>query len=156
MDQLHPHTKSFKLIMWVRIWYGVLRVVFGLALLKYIGQPFNDFIFWLMAHEFAGKHDFLIQVLNPMAHHLHYSVTIFVASYLLFWGLLDIFMSMQLLANRLWAYPVSLVLISSFMTYELFRLIHKPSLALMLLVIYDILAIWLIWREYNKINVRRI
>ncbi len=138
--------------MWVRIGYGALRVLLGLTLLRYIGQPFSAGIFWLMSHEFAGKHDLLIQLLKPLALHVHYHVTFFVALYLLFWGVLDIFLSLQLLWNRMWAYPVSLVLISCFMTYEFFRLLHTHSLVLALLIAYDLLALWLIWREYKKIT----
>jgi uncharacterized membrane protein len=139
--------------MWIRIWYGALRVILGLALLKYIGQPFSGAIFWLMAHEFAGKHDFLIHILKPMASNMHYGVTIFAAFYLLFWGVLDIVLSLCLLKNRMWAYPLSLVLISCFMTYELFRFFHTNSLAMVGLIVYDLMALWLIWREYKKIAV---
>lgn len=111
-----------------------------------------------MSHEFAGKHDFLIHILKPLASNVHYSVTFFAAIYLLFWGVLDIFLSVELLRNRMWAYPLSLVLISCFMTYEFFRLLHTHSPALVFLIIYDLLALWLIWREYKKIasNLRQV
>lgn len=142
--------------MWVRIWYGGLRIVLGLSLLQYMGKPFSGFIFWLMEHEFAGKHDILVQILSPMAHNMHYNVTLFVAIYLLFWGITDVFLSTQLLANRLWAYPLSMILMSFFMTYEIFRLFHKPSPVLLTVILYDLLVLWFIWREYNKINVRPI
>jgi uncharacterized membrane protein len=148
------HTAVFRIIMWVRIVYGAMRVVLGLALLKFLDQTFSDLIFWLMAHEFAGRHDFLVQILSPVANHVHFHVTLFIACYLLFWGSMDIFLSAQMLIHRLWAYKVAFVCISLFVFYECLRLIFMPSLTLLSFIIYDIIVLYLIYREYCWIEKR--
>lgn len=149
----HPHTRSFRLIMWARIWYGFLRILLGLALVRYIGVSLGALIFMLMGHEFVGeKHDFLLKVLAPLSAHFHYPVTYFAAAYLLFWGLLDVILSGLLLQSKLFAYPLSIMLISSFMMYELFRLLHTHSVILAGFIFCDLVAIWLIWREYQKLE----
>jgi len=139
--------------MLVRIGYGALRVILGLTLLKFfMGQPFSDILFKLMEHELMeDKQDILFSLFKPLAAHMHYGVTYFVAGYLLFWGIMDIFLSIQLLFNRMWAYPVSIILIYFFIAYELFRVSFTHSKILVVVIVWDLIVIWFIRREQQKI-----
>jgi uncharacterized membrane protein len=57
-----------------------------------------------------------------------------------------------LLKNKLWAYPWSLVVLGSFILYQIYRFTFTHSLALIVLTVFDLAVIWLIWREYQIVR----
>lgn len=139
--------------MWWRIGYGIFRIVLGLAILRIVGKPLVDVVNFLMARGLIDNPNntlyvFVIQALSN--HPLH--ITYFVSFYFIFWGVVDIILSYNLIKHRLWAFPLSLALIASFMVYEVVRFIHTGSLILVGLMCIDTFVFWLIWREYKKLT----
>jgi uncharacterized membrane protein len=57
-----------------------------------------------------------------------------------------------LLRNKLWAYPVSLVVLGLFIFYQLYRFSYTHSPALIALSVFDVLVIALIWHEYRIVR----
>lgn len=57
-----------------------------------------------------------------------------------------------LLRNRMWAYPVSLIVMSLFIVYQLYRYSYTHSAALIALSIFDVVVIGLIWHEYRLVR----
>jgi len=74
---------------------------------------------------------------------------IFFGYYLLSHGIIKIFLVICLLLNKLWAYPLSIVVFSLFIFYEAYRYYFTHSLWLLGLIIFDIIIVWFIWREYK-------
>jgi len=141
----------FRYTMWWRIFYGVLRTVLGLALLKVTHTPFSDLLYTIMGKELIeDPSDFLFNTLLSFLQVHPLSVTYFLSAYLIFWGLLDIFLSINLLKHRVWAFPVSLYLIAFFMIYEMYRFFHTYSLFLFSVIVIDVAIFMLIRREYKK------
>lgn len=142
--------------MWVRIVYGSLRVLLGLSLLRLIGVPFLDILTKLLRRELVeDPTDSLYSTLATQLHHHPLYVTKFLAIYFLFWGIIDIVLSYQLIKHRLWAFPVTFVLIAGFMMYELLRFNHTHSLILLGLLIVDSITLFLTWREYQRLTANR-
>ena len=143
----------FSTVMWIRIIYGLVRVVFGLALLKIVGMSFLDILNYLLDKEivFNPLNFIYTFTVNWLEHNPMY-VTYFLASYFIFWGTLDTVLSYNLLKDKHWAFPVSLVLIVVFVIYEIFRFTHTHSLMLLWIIIFDIFLFWLIKREYNRVK----
>jgi len=53
------------------------------------------------------------------------------------------------LKDKLWAYPLMIALIGVFIVYQVYRLTYKPTFGLVFLTLFDILVVWLTWREYR-------
>ncbi len=57
-----------------------------------------------------------------------------------------------LLGNKLWAYPVSLVILGLFIVYQLYRFSYTHGVGLILLTIFDVILMGLIWHEYRLVS----
>ncbi len=76
-----------------------------------------------------------------------------------FWGLLffahgavKLFLSVMLLKNRLWAYPVTAIVFALFAGYELYSAISGSSVFLWTIGIFDVIVVGLILHEYKHIK----
>ncbi len=58
-----------------------------------------------------------------------------------------------LLTNRLWAYPLAIVLLGGFSLYQLYDLWYRFSWFTLLLLVVNIITIFFISREYRDITV---
>ena len=135
--------------MWWRITYGLFRAGIGIVLLKVVGRPLSEVLLSLMSHELIHHpHEGVRQAIE----HMPFTVTYFLAIHFIFWGVLDILLSIFLLRHQLWAFPFSIGLIILFIFYEIFRFFHTHSLVLLALMALDIFVIWLIWGEYQKLS----
>jgi uncharacterized membrane protein len=74
---------------------------------------------------------------------------VFASMYLLSHGLVKVVLAVALWMNRLWAYPVAILVFSAFAIYQIYRLQHVYSTGLLLLTISDIAIIWLTILEYR-------
>ena len=156
-DINHPGTRRysafFRISMWWRIVYGLIRIVLSLILLKLIGSSYTDILASLMHHEVTeDANDFIFQTVYALLEDHSFTVTYFVAGYLFFWGCIDVFLSIFLLRHKLWAFPVSITLISLFILYSVFRLAHTHSLVLLSVICIDIAILYLINYEYKKLK----
>ena len=79
-------------------------------------------------------------------------VTYFLALYFIFWGVIDVVLSYNLIKHRLWAFPASFILIGLFVMYEATRFSYTHSFILLGVIFIDIIILWLIWREYRKLK----
>lgn len=143
----------FRLAMFWRIFYGALRLLLGLALLKLINVPIADLLYKVMKYELAeDPTDLLFNVVNVFLQLHPLSITYFVSAYLIFWGLIDIGILVSLLRHKKWAFPVSFWLISFFVIYELYRFTYTNSFILLGIVFIDLMILWLIWKEYRRMT----
>lgn len=152
---MHTRTLSrlFHLSMWWRIIYGCVRIILGLLLLKMINVPFSEIFCAIMNYEVTAEPtDHVISYINTFLEDQELTVTMFVAAYLLFWGVLDVILSICLLRHQWWAFPVSLFLIGTFILYESYRFTYTLSPFLLTVIIIDALIFWIIWREYVDIE----
>ncbi|NQV93466.1 DUF2127 domain-containing protein [Candidatus Kaiserbacteria bacterium] len=152
-NRLDTIDRLFRIGMWWRIAYGSLRLFLGLILFQLVGTPILDIFNKVMGHEIIeDPSDILMYVLSPLFQHLPFTVTYFVALYLILWGIIDIFLSVNLLREKMWAFPVSLYLIGIFICYEIYRFFHTHSLVLAIVIVIDCVLIWLIAKEYFRLK----
>jgi uncharacterized membrane protein len=97
-------------------------------------------------------HDFVASHLLAWAQHFSVQTQHFYAFYLLSHGLVKIALVAGLLARRLWAYPASLVVLTGFMGYQLYRYTLTHSIGLVVLTAFDLLVMWLVWHEYKLLR----
>ncbi len=138
--------------MWWRIVSGFIRIVFGFALLKIVGTPMMDVLNSLMSYEFiADSSDILYSTLSNLLGQSPQVVSYFLAGYFIFWGIIDVVISYNMLKDRMWAFPVGLVLVGGFIFYEIVRVSYTHSPILLVAIAVDLLIFALTAREYRKI-----
>ncbi len=147
------YDELFRFGMFWRIGYGTIRLVVGLILLRHIGTPLSDVFARAFRSEFFEEpREHFINTVGPFVHHFSFEITYFLAIYLIFWGLVDVFLSVQLLRLKLWAFPVTMWLIALFIVYEIYRYTHTHSVILLGIIIIDVGLIWLINGEYGRVK----
>jgi uncharacterized membrane protein len=97
-------------------------------------------------------HDFIASHLLAWAQGFSVQTQHFYAFYLLSHGLVKIALVAGLLARRLWAYPASLVVLTGFIGYQLYRYTLTHSVGLVVLTAFDLLVMWLVWHEYKLLR----
>ncbi len=97
-------------------------------------------------------HDFIASHLMSMASNFTVSTQHFYAFYLLSHGLVKIALVAGLLGNKLWAYPASLVILSLFIAYQIYRFSYTHSAGLVVLTVFDLIVMVLIWHEYRLVQ----
>jgi uncharacterized membrane protein len=97
-------------------------------------------------------HDFIASHLMSMASNFTVSTQHFYAFYLLSHGLVKIALVAGLLRNKLWAYPASLVILSLFIAYQVYRFSYTHSAGLVVLTVFDLIVMVLIWHEYRLVQ----
>ncbi len=97
-------------------------------------------------------HDFFATHLLQWTQHFWVGGALFAALHLLSHGIVKFALVVGLWRNKLWAYPASLVVFGLFILYQvyLFELNHSPLLVG--LSIFDLIVMWLIWREYQIVR----
>lgn len=145
----------FMAAMYWRIAYGSLRIFIGYKLLSFVGLPVIDVYQLLLRKEFVeDPHDAGLRlVAHTLAHH-GFSVTYFLVAYFVFWGVIDIILSISMLRHELWAFSAAMVLIGLFVLYEGYRFTHTHSPVLLAFILIDIFIVYLIRHEQHRLKVR--
>ena len=149
------HTELFAFAMWWRIIYGTLRTLLGLGLLNLVGTPLTTLLERVMRHELMDDPgDTLFNTIHHLLQLHPFTITYFLSAYMIFWGVTDVFLSVALLKQKLWAFPTSLALIAVFMIYEIYRFTDTHSLILLGIIGVDIFIFFAIRHEYKQIKWR--
>jgi len=93
--------------------------------------------------------DKIIQYITHTLQNFSNSTKTFAAIYILFHGIINIFLAIKLFQEKLWAYKVSIALTGTFMLYQLYRVASFHSLPLAIITLADFFFIILTWHEYK-------
>lgn len=96
--------------------------------------------------------DFVATHLLTLAQNFTIGARHFYAFYLFSHGIVKVFLVIGLLRNKLWAYPVSLVVLGLFIIYQLYRFSYTHGFGLVALTVFDVVVMGLIWHEYRLIR----
>ena len=128
---------------------GLLEIIGGILVLVVNQARVNSFVDVITRHSLARNPNAFIAT-----HLLHASQGIvghyFIFFYLVSHGLAKVILVVALWLNRMWAYPAMILLLISFILYQLYRMTFAPSWFLVLLTLFDAVVIWLTWEEYKK------
>ncbi len=78
----------------------------------------------------------------------------FMALYLFSHGVVKMFAVVALLKNKLWGYPLSLVIFGGFIVYQVYRYLVSGGIGLVVLSVFDVIVVALIWLEYRAVKRR--
>jgi len=140
----------FRIGLLIKAIDGVLECL-GAVLLFLLGKPFFQTLTGrLMRKElFEDPHDLLVGSLVTLTQPWAVGKRTFVIVYLLLHGVVKLFVAINVLQKRLWAYPVAIVIFSLFICYQLYRFTHTHSYFLIFLSVFDFIVSVLIWHEYK-------
>lgn len=135
---------------------GVLELVGGILLLVVTPAQISAVARLLTQHELAqDPHDLIANSLLHLTSSLNLSVTLFGAIYLLLHGVVKVILVWAVLRDHLWAYSWLIAFLLVFIGYQGYQLIVAFSWGLLLLTAFDLLIVWLTWREYGVHRTRR-
>lgn len=97
-------------------------------------------------------HDVVATHLLSLAQNFTVSSRHFFAFYLLSHGMIKVLLVIGLLRNKLWAFPVSLVVLGLFVIYQTYRFSYSHSAGLLVLTGFDMVVMGLVWHEYQLIR----
>jgi len=131
---------------------GSFELLGGLILFFFTNDTLVHSVKSLFVHELAEKPtDPIIEyVLNFI--HVSENTQLFAGAYLTAHGIVKVFLAMGLFFRRLWVYPLAIVILLVFITYQLYRFAHTYSILLLFLTILDSVVIFLIYKEYRRIK----
>ena len=152
MGWFHPHTwldRTYILALGLKALDGLIEVASGLILIFISPDSISHLAQRLTQEELTeNPHNILANFVLHSGQHLA-GATTFVIAYLLVHGALKLIVVGALLRQKSWAYPFAFIVLGLFLAYQLYLLLVAASLGLLLLTLFDILVIWLIWREYR-------
>jgi uncharacterized membrane protein len=95
------------------------------------------------------RHEFITMHLYRATEHLASGGKHFATLYLLAHGLIKAILVAALWFDALWAYPLTIFVFGLFSIYQVHRFLHTHSATLLLITAFDLVIIWLTWREYH-------
>ena len=135
---------------------GILEVVGGVLLLVVSPTTIDQVSRALTQHELSeDPHDFLATHLLHAAGSLTGSSLEFGAVYLLLHGVVKVVLVAALLMDKIWAYPWMIAFLIVFIVYQIYRMTFAFSIGLLGLTVFDVVVVWLTYREYGKQRVAR-
>jgi uncharacterized membrane protein len=133
--------------------HAALEIVGGISLLVVSPGFILRAIELLTQDEIAeDPRDLIANYLLDAARHLSLSSEHFAAYYLLSHGVAKAFLAGALLKNKLWAYPLAVIVFGAFIAYQLYRFTFTHGIGLIALSLFDLVVIWLIWLEYRALR----
>ena len=135
---------------------AVLEMVGGVLFLVVPPSALGRIVGALTQHELSeDPRDLVANFLQETAQHFG-GARFFGAVYLLSHGVSKIVLVVEIFRGRLWAYPAMLVLLGAFIVYQSYRLVHAFTAGMLALTLFDMIVVWLTWREYGRQRERRI
>jgi uncharacterized membrane protein len=97
-----------------------------------------------------NQHDWVNVHLRHMSTGIAGTGRHFAAFYLLSHGLVKVVLVIELLRNRLWAYPLMIVVLGAFIAYQGYRFALTHSMGMIALTVFDLAVITLTVLEYRE------
>ena len=130
---------------------ALAEVIAGLAFLKISPAALNRIVMAFIAAELPeDRQDFIATHLREYLVRFGAGGKHFATWYLLSHGGVKLILVIALWLNELWAYPAMIVVLTGFITYQIYRFVLTHSIAMILLSIFDLIVIALTWSEYHR------
>jgi uncharacterized membrane protein len=150
MEREQKIHRLFQISVLLKGLHAAVELASGLLVLIVSARTITQVLTALTGDELAeDPHDLVAHYLFQLGQHLSVGEKQFGGIYLLSHGVVNMALVVGLLANKLWAYPASLGILSGFVVYQLYRFSHTHAIGLIVLTLFDLLVLGLIWHEYK-------
>jgi uncharacterized membrane protein len=128
---------------------GALEI-FGGFLQLFVTSDSIHSVVWMLTEREISKDptDAIAGLLRHATDALTLDTKTFASMYLVFHGVIKLFLVVSLLRELKWAFPVALWFLGVFTVYQLYRFAHTHSIALLAFSVIDLFVMWMVWREY--------
>lgn len=143
---------AFEVTMVVKAADGLLEVL-SFLLLFFVINPARiySWVITLTAHELIqDPNDRIANYMVETAKNLSISTTHFAAFYILAHGLTKIILVCLLWKKKIWAYPVMIFFLFSFVIYQFYRYTHTHAIILIILSVFDAITALLTWNAFQQ------
>lgn len=134
--------------------FAVLEASAGLLLWLVGPTPILHLIARINAVRLGDHTDWLVTTLLHAAQSFSVQAEQFFAIYLFAHGMVKLTLVLGLFRRKPWAYPTSIVVMSMFVAYQMWRFSMTQGLGLLALSIFDSVLVALIWREWRRLPAR--
>ena len=142
--------KVFEVVILIKSFFGFFEVLAGTILAISGRLIINNVIVALTQQEITeDPKDFFANLLISTSSNLSAGTHLFAVIYLIFHGVVNIFLVIALSKNKTWAFRWAVGAFGFFIIYQFFRYFHTHSLLLLFLTIFDIFIVLVILLEYN-------
>ena len=141
--------KIFEIGVLIKALFGFVEILTGLAIALAGKLIVDNLLIALTQQEILeDPHDRVASALIKIGN----SFSLFAIVYLIFHGVMNIFLVMALLKKKFWAYYLAIAAISFFIVYQIYRYFHIYSIILLCLTVFDIFFVAIIFLEYRKLK----
>lgn len=148
--------KTFEIMIIIKSFFGFFEILAG-SILAFSGRlQMNNIIIYLTKEEIVQEpNDFFANTLIRVLGNFSSGGHVFAVIYLIFHGVVNLFLVIALMKNKIWAYPCAISGFGLFIFYQIYKYFHTFSLPLMLLTFFDIFIVFIVYLEY-KVKKRKI
>lgn len=154
MPSFQPTNELDRVFLWsivLKAVDGVLEVIGGVLVLVVAPTRITQWAKSITQHELGtDPHDFVARHILRSAHDFAAGGRAFAAVYLLVHGVTKIVLVIEILREHLWAYKGMVIMLGLFIMYQLYRMLSKPSISLVLLSVFDAFIVVLTLREEKR------
>ena len=133
---------------------GTLEIIGGILLLVLPTSTIERLFAWLAGLFGSDPNAFPASSLLHIGGELATGGTTAALVFFLPHGLVKVALVVALLRQKLWAYPWALGALVLFLIYQIYLVIVHQTFLMGFLVVLDIVIIWLVWREWQKVTGR--
>jgi uncharacterized membrane protein len=143
----------FEVSLWLKGLFALSEIGGGIAAYFVSQQFLLNVVLWVTRDEFAeDPRDLIANYLLHSVQHLSLGTQHFAALYLLGHGVIKLWLIIGLLREKLWYYPVAMVVFGLFIVYQLYRFSFTHSFWLLFVTAVDVVVIALTWHEYRYLR----
>ena len=143
--------ESFRVSIILKGLHALIETIGGIVLLKVSPQTINRVVMSILTQNLSqDPHDFIATNLHRAFERLADGGSHFASWYLLSHGGVKLCLVVALLWNKLWAYPLMILMLSAFIGYQVYRISLTGSVPMILLTVFDLVVIVLVWIEYRQ------
>ncbi len=140
-----PYHSLFEIGIAIKLADGIIQILSSILLIFISHAAFVAFFGPLI-------HTSLWYFSRPFFRSFSVNGKSFWAIYLFIHGAANLFLSLMLFKNKSWAYPAAATVFGLFDIYQLATFVHRPTLALGMFTLFDLVVIGLILNEHRRVR----
>jgi uncharacterized membrane protein len=142
----------FKISIWIKILGSLGEMIIGLAS-AFISSAFVLRVaLYFSQGSTDDADDFIARGLMSAAHAFSASNALFIGIYLFIRGLVQLLLAIALLRNKIWAYPLLLLVLLILVVTQTYAIYFSHSILTGVITVVDIITIYLVGHEYNIVR----
>lgn len=143
--------KIFEIGILIKSVFGFFEILSGIFIAVAGEKLLNNFLLDLAMNEIShDPNDFIARHFIIWSADLYVGAKFFAIFYLISHGVVNIFLAVSLMKNKLWAYPWAMAGFGAFIAYQVYKYLHTFSPMLLILTLFDIFIVLIIFLEYKS------